>query len=113
MNIQIIGTKKCRNTRKAERYFKERAISYHFVDLAARSLSKGELAKIKSAVGLKNLIDSQGKEYDQCNMKYIIQGREEMLLTHPLLFKTPIVRNGSRVTVGYCPETWDGWRQMD
>jgi arsenate reductase-like glutaredoxin family protein len=110
MNIQIFGIKKCQNTRKAERYFKERAIPYQFVDLTVRGLSKGELDKVKSAAGLENLIDKAGKEYARRNLKYIVHDTEEMLLAYPLLFKTPIVRNGSRVTVGYCPEIWHGWR---
>ncbi|GBF33491.1 ArsC family transcriptional regulator [Desulfocucumis palustris] len=110
MNIQIYGTKKCQDTRKAERYFKERAIPYQFVDLTVRGLSKGELDKVKSAVGLENLMDTAGKEYARRNLKYIIHDREEMLLAHPLLFKTPIVRNGARATVGFRPEIWQDWR---
>lgn len=109
MNIQIFGTKKCQNTRKAGRYFKERAIPYHFVDLTERGLSKGELDRVKSAVGLENLMDTEGKEYLKRNLKYIVHNKEEMLLAYPLLFKTPIVRNGPRATVGYCPEIWRGW----
>lgn len=110
MNIQIFGIKKCQNTRKAERYFKERAIPYHFVDLTVRGLSRGELGKVKSAVGLENLIDKDGKEYAKRNLKYIVHDTEEMLLAYPLLLKTPIIRNGSKATVGYCPEIWQGWR---
>lgn len=109
VNIQIIGLKKCQDTRKTERYFKERAIAYQFVDLTIRGLSKGELAKIKTAVGMDNLIDTAGKEYERLNLKYILHNREEMLLTNPLLLKTPIVRNGARATVGYCPEVWQSW----
>jgi arsenate reductase-like glutaredoxin family protein len=109
MSIQIFGTKKCQDTRKAERYFKERAVPYHFVDLTVRGLSKGELDKVKSVVGLENLIDKTGKEFAKRNLKYIVHDSEEMLLAYPLLFKTPIVRNGSKVTVGYCPEIWRGW----
>ena len=109
MNIQIFGTKRCQDTRKAERYFKERAVPYHFVDLTVRGLSKGELDKVKSAVGLENLIDKAGKEFARRNLKYIVHDPEEMLLAYPLLCKTPIVRNGSKVTVGYCPEVWHEW----
>ncbi len=110
VNIQIFGIKRCRDTRKAERYFKERAIPYHFIDLTIRGLSKGELDKVKSVVGLENLIDTAGKEFAKRNLKYIVHDPEEILLAHPLLFKTPIVRNGSKATVGYCPEVWHGWR---
>ncbi|MBP2653253.1 MAG: arsenate reductase-related protein [Firmicutes bacterium] len=109
MNIQIFGIKKCRDTQKAERYFKERSIPYHYVDLTIRAMSKGELDKVKTAVGLENIIDKAGKEYAKLNLKYIVHDTEEMLLAHPLLLKTPIVRNGSRITVGYQPESWREW----
>ena len=109
MNIQIFGLKKCRETQKTERYFKERRILYHFVDLAERGLSKGELDKIKTAVGLEKLLNFGSKEYVRLNMQYIIHNREEMLLKHPMLLNTPIVRNGPKASVGYCPEIWQGW----
>lgn len=107
--IQIIGTKKCQNTQKAERYFKERAIAYQFVDLTVRGLSKGELSKVKAVVGLENMIDTAGKEYAKRNLKYMVHNVESMLLEYPLLFKTPIVRYGSKATIGYCPELWQSW----
>ena len=110
MNMQIFGTKKCQHTRKAERYFKERAIPYHFVDLTVRGLSAGELSKVKSAVGLENLVDKTGKEYSMRNLKNMVSIKDEMLLNYPLLLKTPIVRNGPRVTIGYCPEIWKDWQ---
>ena len=109
MNIQIFGVKKCRDTQKAERYFKERRIPYHFVDFNERGLSKGELDKIKAAVGLEALLNRDGKEYIRLNMQYIVQNREEMMLKHPLLIRTPIVRNGAKATAGYCPEIWQDW----
>ena len=109
MNIQIIGAKKCRDTQKTERYFKERRIPYQFVDLAQRSLSAGELDKVKAALGLENLVDRTGKEYTRLNMKYMVHNVEEMLLAHPQLLRTPIVRNGPKATLGYCPETWQAW----
>lgn len=110
MNIQIFGTKKCQDTRKAERYFKERKIPFQFVDLTVRGLSKGELDKVRAAVGgLENLIDKTGKEYDKRNLKYLVHNVEELLLNHPLLLKTPVVRNGVKATVGYCPEIWGSW----
>lgn len=108
-NIQVFGTKKCQDTRKTERYFKERGISYHFVDLTIRGMSKGELAKVKAVVGLENLLDKNSKEFAKRNLRYIVHNTEEMLLAYPLLLKTPIVRNGSQATVGYCPEVWSAW----
>lgn len=110
MNIQIFGTKKCQDSRKAERYFKERKIPFHYVDLTLRGLSKGELDKVKAAVGLDNLIDKSGKEYAKRNLKYLVHDVEEVLLAYPLLLKTPIVRNGPKATVGYQPETWEAWK---
>jgi arsenate reductase len=111
MNIQIFGTKKCSNTRKAERYFKERKISYQFIDLAIKGPSKGELNNLKNLIDLKNLINTDGKEYQASNLRYIIHNIEDILLNNPLLFKTPIVRNVPKAaTVGYCPEVWKQWQ---
>ena len=111
MNIQIFGTKKCFDTKKAERYFKERKIKYQFVDLNMLGLSKGELQSVKAAVGLKNLVNSESKDYKRLNMHHIISsdGREEMLLNNSSLYKTPIVRNGKQATVGYEPDIWESW----
>lgn len=113
LNVQVIGTKKCQDTRKAERYFKERNIPYQFVDLTIRGFSKGELDKVKSAVGVENLLDKAGKEYAKRNLKYLVHNVEEQLLAYPLLLKTPIVRNGSKATVGYCPAAWQEWQQKE
>lgn len=111
MNIQIYGVKKCFDTKKAERYFKERRINYQFIDLNEKGLSKGELQNIKAAVGLKNLINSDAKEYEGLNMHRLINDsvKEEILLKNPKLYKTPIVRNGKKATVGYAPEVWETW----
>lgn len=110
MNIQVFGVKKCQDTRKAERYFKERGIAFQFIDLNVRGLSKGELDKVKAAVGLENMIDKDSKEYAKRNLKYIVHNIEEMLLAYPALLKTPIVRNGARATLGYCPDVWRDWK---
>ena len=110
MNIQLFGTKKCSDTRKAERYFKERRIPVQYVDLTLRGLSKGELDKVKAVVGLDNLIDKAGKEYEKRNLKYLVHNPEDILLQYPLLLKTPIVRNGAKATVGYCPDIWQTWQ---
>lgn len=111
MNIQLFGTKKCQDTRKAERYFKERKISYQFIDLTIKGLSKGELQSVQRFINLKSLIDTQSKEYQKRNLQYIVHNTENILLEHPLLFKTPIVRNGTvAATVGYCPDIWKQWQ---
>lgn len=111
MNIQIFGLKKCFDTKKTERYFKERKIKYQFIDLTILGLSKGELQSVKSAVGLKELINNESKDYKRLNMDRIISttGKEEMLLENPSLYKTPIVRNGKQATVGYQPSVWVSW----
>ncbi len=109
MNIQILGTLKCQDTKKAQRYFKERRIPFHFVDLTQRGLSKGELNSIKAAVGIDNLIDREGKAYAAKNLKYLVHDIEEELLKDSLLLKTPVVRNGREATVGYQPDLWKRW----
>lgn len=111
MNIQIFGMKKCFDTKKAERYFKERRVKYQFIDLAEKSLSKRELEGVRAAVGLDNLIDKKSKEYEKSNLSHIINAsvKEEILLKNPKLFRTPIVRNGKQATVGYEPEIWKTW----
>ncbi len=111
MNIQIFGVKKCFDTKKAERYFKERNIRYQFIDLMIKGLSKGELQSVKAAVGLEKLIDSAARDYKRLNLDRIVGAsvREEILLKNPSLYQTPIVRNGRLAAVGYAPEVWQGW----
>lgn len=111
MNIQIFGVKRCFDTQKAERYFKERNIKYQFIDLNQKGLSKGELESVKASVGLNNLINQQAKEYNKLNLNRIGSPsmREEILLNNPKLYKTPIVRNGKLSTIGYQPEVWKEW----
>jgi arsenate reductase (glutaredoxin) len=111
MNIQIFGLKKCFDTKKAERYFKERRIKYQLIDMEMKGLSKGEFDSVKAAVGLANLIDKTSKEYEKLNMQHIVNDsvKEELLFKNPKLFKTPIVRNGRKATVGYTPEVWQTW----
>ncbi len=112
MNIQIYGKPKCFETKKAERYFKERRIKYQYIDLAKYGMSAGEYRNIKAAVGpLNELIDEKSKAYESCFIKYLAseEAIEEKLLENQTLFKTPIVRNGKKATVGFQPEIWKGW----
>ena len=109
MNIQIIGVKSCSDTRKAERYFKERRIQFHFRDLNEKGLAKGELENIVCVIPLEELIDREGKQFKKRNLQYMVYNIEEELLNDPLLLKTPIVRNGKVVTVGFEPEVWEMW----
>ena len=109
--VQIFGIKKCSDTRKAERFFKERRIPYQFVDLTIKGLSRGELEKVSAVTGgISSLMNKDGKEYEARNLKYIIHDEKEELLAHPLLLRTPIVRMGAKATVGYVPEEWKTWQ---
>lgn len=112
MNIQIFGKSKCFDTKKAERYFKERGIKFQSIDVARFGMSEGEYKNIKSAVGgMNNLIDEKSKEYANLSIAYLAyeSDKEIALLENPAMFKTPIVRNGKKATVGFCPEIWKDW----
>ena len=112
MNIQIFGTNKCFDTKKAMRYFKERGIKYQFIDLKEKGLSKGEYQKVKQAVGdLDNMLNENAKDQDALALiKYIAEeNRDEKVLENQQVLKTPIVRNGQQATVGYVPDVWKGW----
>ena len=110
MNIQIFGTKKCFDTKKAERYFKERGIKYQFIDMKEKGMSKGEFNSVKQAVGgLDNMIDQKHKDKDLLALiKYIVD-KEEKVLENQQVIKTPIVRNGKIATIGYTPDIWKKW----
>lgn len=112
MNIQIFGKSKCFDTKKAERYFKERRIKYQFVDLLKFGLSGKEFDSVLRAVGgIDNLIDWSGKSQEITNMKYMDDkiAKEDKVFDDPSLMRTPIVRNGKQATVGFCPEIWGTW----
>lgn len=110
MNIQIFGTKKCKKTQKAIRFFKERGMTFHFVDLNEKKISKGELKNILRSISLEELIDKECKEYKKQNLAYLSCDLEEKVLQFPLLLKTPIVRAENNVTAGDCPEIWKKWK---
>jgi arsenate reductase (glutaredoxin) len=110
MGIQIFGTLKCQETRKAQRYFKERDIPFQFINLAEKGLSRGELNSVSAVVAIETLVDKNSKEYRKRNLKYITHNTEEELVNHPLLMRTPIVRDGRKATVGYAPDIWKEWK---
>ena len=113
MNIQIFGTKKSADTRKAERFFKERGIRFQSVDLKEKGLSKGEFQSVLQAVGgLEALIDQDHKDKDLLALiKYITESdRAEKVFENQQVLKQPIVRNGRQATVGYVPEVWKTWQ---
>ena len=112
MNIQIFGKSKCFDTKKAERYFKERRIPFQSIDLKAYGMSGREFDSVLRAVcGIDNLIDWDGRSPDITLMKYMDDQRakEDKVFDNPALMKTPVVRNGKQATVGYCPEVWAAW----
>ena len=112
MNIQIFGTKKSADTRKTERWFKERRIKYQLIDMKEKGMSKGEFTSVKQAVGgLDALIDPAAKDKDTLALlQYTAEsGKEEKLFENQQLIRLPIVRNGKKATIGYCPEIWDTW----
>ena len=129
MNIQIFGTKKCNDTKKAERFFKERGIKYQFIDMKEKGMSKGEFTSVAQANGgIENMINWEGKDQDTLALiKYIAdegsrgpgdlgfepteaeRRKLEKILENPSVIKTPVVRNGKQSTLGYQPEVWKGW----
>ena len=113
MIIQIIGTKNCKETHKAERFFKERRIAHHFRDLTEKGISKGELENIKHVIPIEELIDRESKQFKKRGFDFMVYDIETELLEDSLLLKTPIVRNGGLATVGYKPEVWTRWISKD
>lgn len=109
MNIQIFGKAKCFDTKKAERWFKERRIKYQFVDILRFGMSRGELNSVKNAVGLETLIDEKDQDYPLLQYLASQEAKLDKLYEDPYLIKTPVVRNGKQATVGYCPEIWKTW----
>lgn len=109
MNIQIFGLRKSFDTKKAERWFKERRIKFQAVDLKKYGMSRGELTSVKNAVGLEALVDQ--KHPDAALLRFLAYDEDklEKLLEDPTRLNTPIVRNGRQATVGYHPEIWEKW----
>lgn len=109
MNIQIYGKSKCFDTKKAERYFKERRIKYQYIDLVRYGMSRGELKSVASSAGLDNIIDWSNE--DSAVLKYLASAEAKLdkLYEYPELLKTPIVRNGKQATAGYMPDVWKTW----
>ena len=112
MNIQIFGTKKSKDSQKAERFFKERGIKFQYVDMKLKGLSKGEFDSVRKAVGgLEAMIDRNCKDKDLLALiTYIAEeDRAEKVLENQSVLLLPIVRNGKQATVGYQPDVWKKW----
>ena len=109
MNIQVFGKPKCFDSKKAERFFKERRIRYQYVDVLRYGMSRGELSSVKNAVGLDAMIDTSDEDYPLIRYLASDEAILDKLFEDPYLIKTPIVRNGKSATVGYAPEIWKTW----
>ena len=112
MNIQIFGTKKCNDTKKAERFFKERGIKYQFIDMKEKGMSKGEFNSVAQANGgVDEMINPDCKDKDLLALIQYMSSDDklEKILENQSLIKTPVVRNGKQSTVGYQPEVWKKW----
>ncbi|MBQ3935418.1 MAG: ArsC family transcriptional regulator [Ruminococcus sp.] len=112
MNIQIFGRSSSFDTKKAQRYFKERRISFQYIDLDSKGMSKGELTSVLAAVGdIDKLLDPKAKGEAAALFKYLGSKEEkfEKLLENGRIIAAPIVRNGRQATAGYCPDVWKSW----
>jgi arsenate reductase len=112
MDVQVFGTKKCAETRKALRFFAERRVKTHFVDLNERAASPGELTRFAQKFGVGALIDSASRRYDALGLssaRYSDERWLDKLVEEPMLLKTPLVRWQNKLTIGAAEETWRGW----
>lgn len=112
MNIQIFGRTKCFDTKKAQRYFKERNVKFQFVDLKEKAMSRGEFNSVEQAVGgYSHMVDRECKDTDVLTLiSYLSEEeRKEKVFDNQQILKTPVVRNGRKATVGYAPEIWKNW----
>lgn len=109
MNLQIFGKSKCFDTKKAQRFFQERRIKFQSVDILKYPMSKGELTSVIRAVGMDAVIDP--KHPSAKGLSYLAYDDQKLdhLLEDQKLLRTPIVRNGKKATVGYCPDVWKQW----
>lgn len=114
MNIQIFGTAKCRNTQKAQRWFTERGIAFHMVDLKKKAMSPGEMDSVLRFVSADELIDEESKSYKKRGFAYMDFDPRDEMLEDPSLIRTPVVRNGTKdATAGFQDAIWERWRKED
>jgi arsenate reductase (glutaredoxin) len=107
--IQMFGSLKSHETNKAIRFFKERSIEFHFVDLAEKGITIGELENISKKIPVEKLIDDESKDYKRLNLDFMVFDPASKILENPLILKTPITRFGREVSVGYEPDKWIKW----
>ena len=111
MSLQIIGTAKCRDTKKCRLWFEQRGISFHFVDLGKRSLSPGELKAIAAVIPWDDMMNRESKAWKKKQLEWKEFNPEEELFEDSLLLKTPVVRDGNNIVIGYVPELWENYSQ--
>lgn len=112
MEVQIFGLKKSSATRSAERFFKERRVKIHFVDLAQRPIAKGELGRFTQKFGLTALLDLEGKAYEKLNLPYLRLSEESLVqraIDHPEILRLPLVRFGKHLSYGEAQDEWKAW----
>jgi arsenate reductase (glutaredoxin) len=109
MALQIFGTRKCPDTRKAGRFFKEHGMRFQFIDLSEKGISPGELQAVARAVGKDALMDVDAARYAARGLAHIDHDPEEEILKDPLLLRTPVVRDGNRAVIGPDPVAWKGF----
>lgn len=112
LEVQIFGIKKSADTRKALRFFSERRIRTHFVDLMEKPASLGELRRFAQKFGITALIDRDSKRYDELGLRYAQMSDERWLAKlsdEPLLLRLPLVRSGSQVMIGADESIWRQW----
>lgn len=115
MNIQIFGTKKCNDTKKAQRFFKERGIKFQFINMQEKGMSKGEFTSVAQANGgVENMIDPNAKDKDTLALIRYIAEEDKLakILENQHIIKTPVVRNGKQSTLGYQPNVWKKWEKV-
>ena len=116
MNVQIFGTNKSQDTKKALRFFKERGLKPQFVDLKERAMAPGELGRFVQKFGLNAVVDTKGKAYERSGLEYLRVGDEEMtqkLMDDPALMVQPLLRSGNTLTVGWDEEAWRAWYEAN
>jgi arsenate reductase-like glutaredoxin family protein len=112
VNLQVFGTRKCAATRAALRFFAERRIRVHFVDLAVRAASRGELTRFAQRFGVPALLDREGRRFRDLGLgaaRYAEARWLELLEAEPMLLRTPLVRHGNELTIGLDEAVWRRW----
>jgi arsenate reductase-like glutaredoxin family protein len=116
MNVQVFGFKDCQDTRKALRFFAERRIAVHFVDLAERPAARGELRRFEEKCGAAALVDRESPRARALGLRVSGDSPQRLVeraVTEPRLLRTPLVRSGQRVSIGHAPELWQAWVEAE